>query len=59
MTMDTEWCIIMKNKKIKYNGTQDLLKRFLEKVPDALGVAIYDIDQNCIVKLIKGGVKKN
>lgn len=47
-----------KNKKIKYNGTQDLLKRFLEKVPDALGVAIYDIDQNCIVKLIKGGVKK-
>lgn len=47
-----------KDEDIKYIGVDDLLKRFLEKNSSALGVAIYDVDQNCIGKLIKDGVKK-
>lgn len=46
------------DEKIKYDGVEDLLKRFLNKNNKALGVAIYDINQNCIGKLIKDGVKK-
>lgn len=47
-----------KDEDIKYIGVDDLLKRFLEKNSSALGVAIYDVDQNCIGKLIKDGVIK-
>ena len=46
------------DEKIKYDGVEDLLKRFLNKNNKALGVAIYDINQNCIGKLTKDGVKK-
>lgn len=45
-------------KTIKYTGVNDLLLKFLEKNPKALGVAVYDINQNCIAKMIKNGVKK-
>lgn len=46
------------DENIKYNGVDDLLRRFLNKNDKALGVAIYDVNQNCIGKLIRDGVKK-
>lgn len=30
---------------------------FLKEVPNPLGVAIYDVNQNCMGKIIKKGIK--
>jgi len=46
------------NNDVQYTDINSLLKMFLKEVPNALGVAIYDVNQNCMGKIIKEGVKK-
>mgnify|MGYP005761325899 FL=1 len=43
-------------KKLKFTNIDDILNRFLEKKPEALGVAIYNVNQKCIAKKIKNNV---
>ena len=38
------------DNNIKYTNVDDILTRFLTNNSNALGVAIYDINQNCIAK---------
>lgn len=45
-------------KKVAFKNTEDILEKFLELNPKALGVAIYDINQKCIAKNIKKNIKK-
>lgn len=47
------------NNDVQYTDINSLLKMFLKEVPNRLGVAIYDVNQNCMGKIIKEGVKKN
>ena len=37
----------------KFISTTDLLKRYLNEVKDAIAVAIYNIDGNCVDKLFR------
>ena len=41
------------NNDVQYTDINSLLKMFLKEVPNALGVAIYDVNQNCMGKIIK------
>ncbi len=44
------------NINIKSNNIDDILTAFLDNNPKALGVAIYDINQNCIKKKLRKNV---
>ncbi len=46
------------DKNIKFKDIDDILDRFLDLNEKALGVAIYDINQNCIKKKIRDNVDK-
>ncbi len=41
----------------KFISTEDLLNRYLEEVKDVLGVAIYDVNGECIDKIYKQDMK--
>ena len=49
-----------KNDKetIRFKDIEDILNKFLDLNPKALGVAIYDINQKCIEKKVKKDIKK-
>lgn len=42
----------------QYVSVKDVLEKFLEENKTALGVAIYDVNQNCIDKLVRPKVNK-
>lgn len=46
------------DKSIKFKDIEDILDRFLDLNKKSLGVAIYDINQNCIAKKIRDNVEK-
>lgn len=46
------------NKKVEFINIDDLLNKFLELEEKALSVAIYDVNQKCIARKNRNGIKE-